>query len=214
MPYLPNLATSDRGLMKVSRKTLEEEVRRCDALGIDYLVVHLGSHGGKGTMVGIRNVSEAVNEAITESYGNPTVLLENMAGQRNSVGSSFDELKMILDKTKKSDRVGMCLDSCHAYAAGFDLGGRAAVDQTMAVFDESFGIEKLKVVNLNDSKGPLGSGLDRHENIGKGKIGEKGFKAFLHYPGIPDRPLIMETPYDDLEGMKESVAIVRSLMKR
>jgi len=211
MPYLPNLASPDRGMMKASRKTLDAEVKRCDALGIEYLVAHLGSHMGKGSMVGIRNVAGAFNEAISGSSGKTTLLLENMAGQKNSVGARFEELRQILDFVK-SERAAVCFDTCHSFAAGFDLAGQAAVKNTMALFDELVGMDRLKVVHLNDSKGPLGSNLDRHENIGKGKIGEKGFKSFLSYPEIIARPLILETPYSDLRTMKQSLATVRRLL--
>jgi deoxyribonuclease-4 len=213
MPYLPNLASPDRGMMRASRKTLDAEVKRCDALGIDYLVAHLGSHMGKGSMVGVRNVADAFNEAISGSSGETILLLENMAGQKNSVGARFEELKQILDLIKKSERTGVCFDTCHSFAAGFDLAGPAAVERTMGLFDELVGFDSLKVAHLNDSKGPLGSNLDRHENIGKGKIGERGFRSFLHYAGVTDRPLILETPYSDLRTMKESLATVRRLLK-
>lgn len=212
MPYLPNLASPSRATMKLSRHALNEEVKRCDLLGIEYLVTHLGSHLGMGTMVGVRNVAEACNEALGGSEGNATILLENMAGQKNCVGARFEELKQIIDLVGKSERVGVCLDSCHAYAAGFDLSSQLAVGQTMGLFEELVGYERLKVVHLNDSKGPLGSNLDRHENIGKGRIGRTGLKAFLCHPGILERPIIMETPYRDLKGEREAMAAVRRLL--
>jgi deoxyribonuclease IV len=213
MPYLPNLASPDKAAKKVSRFSLTEEVKRCDALGIDYLVVHLGSHLGKGIAVGISNVAEACNEALSESRGMASILLENMAGQSHSVGSRFEELKAILEKVKVDDRVGVCLDTCHAFASGFDLRDKSAVEHTMGLFEEVVGLDTLKVVHLNDSKGTLGSKLDRHENIGKGKIGRKGIRDFLHYPGIRDRPLIMETPYEDVRTMEQSIKLVRTLLR-
>lgn len=112
MPYLPNLASSERGIMKASRTSLDEEVRRCDVLGIDYLVIHLGSHMGKGTMVGVNNISEAVNEALAGSSGATTILLENMAGQKNCVGARFEELALILDRVRKNERAAVCFDTC------------------------------------------------------------------------------------------------------
>jgi deoxyribonuclease-4 len=212
MPYLPNLASSERGTLKASRQSLSEEVKRCDTLGIDYLVIHLGSHLGRGTMAGVRNISDAVNEAHSGSDGGTTVLLENMAGQKNSVGARFEELGLILDRVKKTDRVAVCFDSCHAFAAGFDLASEDAVEGTMALFDRCVGYDRLKVVHLNDSKGPLASNLDRHENVGKGKIGVRGMKAILHHAGMDKRPLIMETPFADTRAMKQSLATVRRLM--
>ena len=213
MPYLPNLASPEKSTMRISRYTLDEEIKRCDALGIDYLVVHLGSHLGKGAAVGISNVAGACNEAIAESEGETMILLENMAGQKNSVGARFEEIRGILDRVRVSGRVGVCLDTCHLYAAGFDLGGEEAVSNTMGLFGQVVGFERLKVVHLNDSKGTLGSRLDRHENIGKGKIGRKGIRAFLRYPGVRERPLIMETPYEDVGTMKMSLRLVRTLLR-
>jgi len=213
MPYLPNLASPERSTMKISRYTLDEELKRCDALGLDYLVVHLGSHLGKGTAVGIANVADACNEAVAGSDGETIILLENMAGQKNCVGARFEEIKAILGRVKAGDRVGVCLDSCHVFAAGFDLRNEEAVGVTMELFGEIIGIERLKVVHLNDSKGPLGSRLDRHENIGEGKIGRKGIRALLHYPGIGERPLIMETPYEDIRTMEKSIKLVRTLLR-
>lgn len=213
MPYLPNLASPERVIQAASRDTLDAELARCDKLGIDYLVIHLGSHKGGGTMLGVRNIATAINEALKESTGETMILLENMAGQKNSVGARFEDLELIMDNVRHSERVGVCFDSCHAFAAGFDLSNSDAVDRTMGLFDECVGYQRLKVIHLNDSKGDLGSNLDRHENVGEGRIGNKGMKAILHYKGIADRPLIMETPYEDTADMKSSLATVRRLMK-
>ena len=213
MPYLPNLASSERSTMKISRFTLGEEVKRCDALGIDYLVVHLGSHLGKGAAVGVANIAFACDEALAGSDGKTEILLENMAGQKNCVGARFEEIRGILDKTTERSRVGVCLDSCHLFAAGFDLRNEEAVEGTMELFNEIVGLEKLKVIHLNDSKGPLGSRLDRHENIGEGKIGRNGIRALLRYPGVAERPIIMETPYEDYKTMDKSIALVRALLR-
>jgi deoxyribonuclease IV len=213
MPYLPNLASPEKSTQKISRYTLDEEIKRTDQLEVDYLVTHLGSHLGRGTAVGIANIVGAVNEAIGGSEGKTTILLENMAGQKNCVGARFEEIRGILDRVKDADRVGVCLDTCHAYASGFDLKGDEAVAGTMELFDELIGLERLKVVHLNDSKGPLGSRLDRHENIGEGKIGRAGIKAFLHYQGMNERPIVMETPYEDVRTMEKGIKLVRTLMK-
>jgi deoxyribonuclease IV len=213
MPYLPNLASSEKSTMKISRYTLDEELKRCESLGIDYLVVHLGSHLGKGTVVGVANVAEACSRAIAGSEGRAMILLENMAGQKNSVGARFEDIRGILDKVGKTERVGVCLDTCHLYASGFDLGSDEAVRNTMGLFDEVVGFDRLKAVHLNDSKGSLGSRLDRHENIGKGRIGRRGIRSFLHYPGVREVPLIMETPFSDIGTMKASIRLVRTLLR-
>ena len=211
MPYLPNLATSEKALMKKSRFSLREEVNRCDLLGIDYLVAHIGSHMGKGTMVGVRNVAEACDEALQESTGKTVLLLENMAGQKNCVGARFEELKLILDLVKSRKRVGICLDTCHLLAAGFDLTSKEAVEKTMSLFDELVGLKEVKVVHLNDSKGPLGGALDRHEHIGLGQIGREGFRAFLNYDSVTDLPLLMETPVDDRRRDAQNLRTVKRL---
>ncbi len=212
MPYLPNLASSEPAIRKVSRNSLNEEVKRCDTLGIDYLVIHLGSHMGMGTMAGVKNVSEAINESLAGNTGATMILLENMAGQKNSVGARFEELLMILDRVKKNDRTAVCFDTCHAFATGFDLADEEAVGRTMALFDQLVGDDRLNVVHLNDSKGALGSNLDRHEHVGKGKIGVKGMRAILHHKSIKERPLIMETPFADVRATKQGLATVRKLM--
>jgi deoxyribonuclease IV len=212
MPYLPNLATSDKAYQKQSRASLKAEVGRCDALGIDYLVAHIGSHMGKGTMEGVKNVVAACNEALDASSGKTTLLVETMAGQSHSVGSRFEELRMILDGVKESERMGVCFDTCHVFAAGFDLSSKPAVERTMVMFGDIVGMKRLKVVHLNDSKGPVGSGLDRHEYVGKGEIGEKGFRAFLHYGDVAKLPLIMEVPVDEKTQYEENLRMGRRLI--
>ncbi|TLY13404.1 MAG: deoxyribonuclease IV [Thaumarchaeota archaeon] len=211
MPYLPNLATPVKALMRKSRSSLGEEVKRCDSLGIDYLVAHIGSHMGKGTMVGVRNVAEACDEALEESTGKTVLLLENMAGQKNCVGARFEELRLILDLVKKRKRVGVCLDTCHLLAAGFDMTSKEAVERTMSLFDELVGLKEIRVVHLNDSKGPLGGALDRHEHIGLGQIGREGFRAFLHHDSVTELPLLMETPVDDRRRDAQNLQTVKRL---
>ncbi len=212
MPYLPNLASPVKSVMKKSREALVAEVERCERLGIDYLVVHLGSHMGKGIETGIRNVAEACNIAL-KRRGKTVILLENSAGQKNSVGSKFEELSRIIDKIR-SRRVGVCLDTCHLLASGYDIRSENSVKETMKEFESKVGIERLLVLHMNDSKGDIGSNLDRHENLGKGKVGLEGFKAILRYNGIMDRPIILETPYRDMKTVKEDLETLRSILPK
>jgi deoxyribonuclease-4 len=212
MPYLPNLSASDKLYQKKSRASLREEVSRCGKLGVDYVVAHIGSHMGKGTMVGIKNVSEACNEALDANPNGVTLLVENMAGQKNCVGARFEELRMILDGVTQKDRIGVCFDTCHAYAAGFDLSSREGVGRTMELFDSTVGLKNLKVVHLNDSKGMLGGNLDRHEHVGMGRIGPEGLKAFLHHDHISKLPLLMEVPQDEKRTDADEIAYVRRLI--
>jgi deoxyribonuclease IV len=212
MPYLPNLSASEKLYQKKSRDSLKAEVARCSLLEVDYLVAHIGSHMGQGTMEGVKNVIGACNEALEANPGRTVLLIETMAGQSHSVGSRFEELRLILDGVKESKRMGVCLDTCHVFAAGFDLSNKPAVERTMGLFRDIVGKERLKVVHLNDSVGPLGSGLDRHEYVGKGQIGEKGFRAFLRYGDVARLPLIMEVPVDEKTQYEENLRLARRLI--
>jgi deoxyribonuclease IV len=211
MPYLPNLAASDALYQKRSRDSLKTEVARCSLLDIDYLVAHIGSHMGKGTMAGVKNVIGACNEALEGSPGKTVLLVETMAGQKNSVGSRFEELRLILDGVREAERIGVCFDTCHVFAAGFDLSSKPAVERAMGLFEDAVGKGRLGVVHLNDSMGPLGGGLDRHEYVGRGKIGERGFRAFLHHGDVAKHPIIMEVPLDDKSRYEESIRLARRL---
>lgn len=214
MPYLPNLASSDNLCKKRSRASLREEVSRCGKLGVDYLVAHIGSHMGKGSVVGIRNVIEACNEALDANPNTKTTLLvENMAGQSKCVGARFEELRMILDGVTQKQRIGVCFDSCHAFACGFDLSRPEGVASTLDLFDSTVGLENMKVVHLNDSKGLLGANLDRHEHVGMGRIGPEGFRAFLHNRHVLSLPMLMEVPQDDKRTDAEEIAYVRELIR-
>src|SRR5260370_4855083 len=134
-----------------------------------------------------------------------------MAGQRNSMGSNFPDVRKIIDGVKKRDRLGVCLDTCHAYAAGMDLHTEKGVNQTLATFDKDIGFDKLKVVHLNDSRGGQGSGVDRHEHIGMGYIGAKGFKTILHHEANRDLPCILETPAAERRDDNRPLPPVRKL---
>ncbi len=212
MPYLPNLASSDRGVMGRSRASLVDELDRSGRLGVDYVVAHIGSHMGKGSMVGVRNVVGACNEALDANPNATSLLVENMAGQKNCVGASFEELGMILDGVRQKDRIGVCLDTCHVFATGFDISSPEGVGAMLDAFDRAVGLERLKVVHLNDSKGPLGRNLDRHEHIGMGRIGEGGFRALLGHHVVSRLPLLMETPQDERRTDADELAYVRGLI--
>ncbi len=213
MPYLPNLASPNEENFKKSVDSLVEEIKRAGRLGIKYIVIHLGSHMGKGTVFGRKRVAEGVLKAMAVEEPEAMILLENMAGQRNSVGASFEDVKVILDEIGDEEKVGVCFDTCHAYAAGYDLATEKAVENTFKKFDEVIGLERLKVVHLNDSKGGLGSRLDRHENIGRGYIGKRGFRAILNYKPIIDRPMILETPVSNYKQYARDLEVLRGLIR-
>ncbi len=211
MPYLPNIASPEKKTYQKSVRSLIQELKRTGDLGLQYLVIHVGSHLGKGLAKGIEQVAKAVNTAFSKVNNDVVLLLENMAGQKNSVGSRFEDIRRILNLIDEEKRVGICFDTCHAFAAGYDLRTRKAVENTLRDFDEIIGLEKLKVVHVNDSKGDLGSGLDRHEHLGMGKIGERGFFEFVHHPAIRPLPLILETPVDSRGNFSTNLAKLREL---
>ncbi len=195
MPYLANLSCPKQTTYRKSVKTLIEELDRCNALGIPYIVTHLGSHLGKGRKVGLERLIEAIGSALDASEGKATLLLENTAGTRNSMGSSFEDMQEIMEHTTQS-RVAICFDTSHAFAAGYNLKDTESVNETIQKLDNTVGIDSLRIIHANDSKGKLGSRIDRHEHIGMGYIGDAGFKAILHTDVFRNLPLILETPID------------------
>jgi deoxyribonuclease-4 len=211
MPYLPNLSSPRKAIYNKSVKSLSAELERCAMLGIPYIVTHLGSHLGKGPEIGLERIVTAVNEAISKHKNNVMVLLENTAGTKNSMGSTFEEIKRILDGLETRERVGVCFDTAHAFAAGYDLRTAEKVNETFAKFDKVLGLALLKVIHLNDSKGELGSNRDRHEHIGMGHIGEEGFRALFKHEALKDLPFIMETPIDERRDEVGNIRKVREL---
>jgi len=210
MPYLANLASPKEDVYSKSVKTLKTELDRCRVLKIPYLVTHLGSHLGAGKNVGFQRIIRAIDEAYSSLNDEVTLLLENTAGTRNSMGGSFEDIRYIISNLRFPKHVGVCFDTAHGYAAGYDLRTPAAVEETIRRFDETIGFEKLCLVHLNDSRGGLGSHIDRHEHIGLGKIGEEGFKAILRSK-LSRLPLIMETPIDDRRSDIENLLKVLEL---
>jgi deoxyribonuclease-4 len=213
MPYLPNLASPKPEIYEKSVLALAAELDRCGKLGIPHLVTHLGHHLGDGIAGGRARVIRAINTALRESDTSVMLLLENTAGEKNSVGSSFEHIRGIMDGLDAQERVGVCFDTCHAFAAGYELRTEEGIAETLAQFDEQVGIGNLMVVHLNDTKGDRGSGLDRHEHIGLGFIGEKGFRCILHHPAIKNLPLVCETPVDDRRDDTGNIAKVRELAR-
>jgi deoxyribonuclease-4 len=211
MPYLPNLASPDKGLYEKSVSTLQAELIRCGTLRIPYLVTHLGHHQGSGAEEGRKRVMYAVNTVLTAVENEVMILLENTAGERNSVGSSFSDIRSVLDGVERRNRVAVCLDTCHAFAAGYDFRTPEVIRETLEEFDSRIGLDLLRLIHLNDSYGEKGSGYDRHEHIGLGHIGEEGFRAFLHHPAIRDLPLICETPEDERRHDVGNIQKVREL---
>jgi deoxyribonuclease-4 len=213
MPYLPNLASPKPDIYEKSIAALTAELDRCGRLGILYLITHLGHHLGDGIAGGRARVISAINTALGESNTTVILLLENTAGEKNSVGSSFEHIRGILDGIENHRRTGVCFDTCHAFAAGYELRTETGIADTLAQFDDQIGIGNLKIIHLNDTKGDRGSGLDRHEHIGMGFIGEDGFRNLLHHEVFSALPLICETPVDERRNDVGNIAKVRELAR-
>jgi len=209
MPYILNLASPDEEVYRRSVDSLAVELTRCAALDVPFLVTHLGSHLGAGRDRGIARVVEAINAAF-DLYDEPvTILLENGSGSGHQVGSSFEELLRILEGSD-AGRVAVCFDTCHAFAAGYELRTPEGLAETLEVLNDTIGFKCLKLVHLNDSMGALGSGIDHHEHIGLGEIGDEGFKLILH-SRLSEVPMIMETPMDDRRSDSDNMKKARDL---
>jgi deoxyribonuclease-4 len=213
MPYLPNLASPKSDIYDKSVAALASELERCSLLGIPCLVTHLGHHLGDGIAGGRERVVKAINAALKVSDNSVMLLLENTAGERNSVGSTFEHIRAIMDGINCQNRIGICFDTCHAFAAGYELRTETGISETMTQFDNAIGIHNLKMIHLNDTKGDLGSSLDRHEHIGMGYLGEGAFRLILHHPVLSALPLICETPVDERRDDVGNIEKVRELSR-
>ena len=211
MPYLPNLSSPEDDPFAKSLNSLSDEIKRCGKLGIPYLVAHLGSHKGAGDQKGIEKLVKAFTKAAAENQNDVSILLENTAGYKNSVGSNFEQLASIFFQLKPAKRFGVCLDTCHAFAAGHDLRTQKAATLTLEKFDSAIGIEHLKILHLNDSKGEIGCNVDRHEHIGLGKIGETGLSHVIKFANSKKIPIILETPIDDRRDDVGNIKKVKEL---
>ena len=209
-PYLLNLGSPKKDIYEKSVESLKTELLRANELGIGFVVTHLGSHLGYGKVNGLRRVVKALGNSLSTVEKDVVLLLENNAGTKNSLGSSFEDLQYITSRIRDSSQIGICFDTCHAFVAGYDLVSENAVNHTLHRLDETVGLSTLKLVHLNDSKGGLGSRLDRHEHIGFGRIGEIGFRNILRSE-LKTRPLILETPIDSRRNDIANLQKVREL---
>ncbi len=194
IPYLINLASPDDELRKKSIKAYIEDLKRADSLGAEYFVTHLGSHVGTGEEAGIKRFIESLNAIISKARPRCTILLENTAGSGNNLGYSFKHIKKIIDGVKDKNRIGVCLDTEHAFAAGYDISTKEGLDNTLKEFDDEVGLDRLKAIHFNDSMVKLGSRKDRHQHVGAGEIGKAGMKRIIKHPKLKGLPFIMETP--------------------
>ena len=211
--YLINLASPDPDLHRKSLDAFVEEMRRANDLGVPCLILHPGAHLGAGVQAGINRVARALNRAI-DRVGPPVrLLLETTAGQGSSLGSRFEELAAILERMRKPERAGVCLDTCHIFAAGYDIRSREGYEKTLREFDRLIGVGRIQAIHVNDSLKDLGSRVDRHSHIGKGRIGLEAFRCLVNDPRFVDVPKILETPKgEDMREDRRNLAKLRALM--
>ncbi len=212
--YLINLASPDNRLYKKSLNAFIEEMERADFLGIPYLVLHPGSHKGSGAEEGIQRVARALNQAIDRVGPSVTILLENTSGQGNCLGHRFEHLAAILERIDDGERIGVCLDTCHLFAAGYDIRKEKDYRSTLREFDRLIGIKTIKAFHINDSRKDMGSRVDRHCHIGHGFIGLEAFRCLVNDRRFRRIPKILETPKGpDLREDRMNLATLRSLLK-
>ena len=204
-PYTLNLCGEKEENRKFARETMADDLLRLEHLPGQYYNFHPGSHVGQGIEAGVDLIAQGLNAILWEDQ-HTTVLLETMAGKGSEVGGRFEELRAILDRVELSDKMGVCLDTCHVSDAGYDIIGD--LDGVLAEFDRIIGLEWLKAVHLNDSKNPPGSRRDRHERIGAGEIGLEALARVVRHPALRDLPFCLETP-NDLAGYQAEIALMR-----
>jgi deoxyribonuclease-4 len=212
--YLLNLGSPDRALRKRSIAAFIDELERCEILGVSNLVAHPGSHVGTGEDEGIKTIARSLNEVHTACPGYKVkVTLEITAGQGSNLGYRFEQIARIVDATKESDRLRVCFDTEHAFAAGYDIRTKEGYERTFMEFDEQIGIERLAAFHLNDSKKEFNSRVDRHEHIGKGHIGVEAFRLLLNDKRFWGLPMCLETPKGpDLAEDHENLTLLKSLI--
>jgi deoxyribonuclease-4 len=207
--YLINLASSDPEIYERSCGAARDELDRAETLGLSWVVLHPGSHVGRGEDLGLKRIAESIGLLLAQTDGYAAgILLETTAGQGSSLGYCFEHLAFIMEKVK-SFRLGVCIDTCHLFAAGYDLRTLPGYQQTLRELDKKVGLAHVHAVHLNDSKKPLGSRRDRHEQIGKGELGLDAFRYLLNDPRLRHLPMVLETPKGP--DMKEDVENLRTL---
>lgn len=214
--YLINLANPKKEMAQKSIKAFSEELMRSEKLSIPYVIMHPGSHVGEGVEAGLKQFVHNLDLAFERApeAKNVMVLIETTAGQGTNLGSTFEEIAFILENSKYFERLGVCLDTCHIFAAGYDFRTSETYKKTFAEFDQRIGLERLKFFHLNDAKKEMGDKVDRHEHIGQGKIGLEGFRSLLNDPRFAHHPMTLETPKGKelLEDI-ENLSVLKNLIK-
>lgn len=214
--YLINLAAPDADVWRRSKQAMVGEVRRAHELSIPWVIVHPGSHKGRGMAWGIKRIAEAINHTFEKTEGmGAGIALEVTAGQGDSIGHRFEELAAVIDLIEDNGRVRVCFDTCHAFAAGYELRTEEGYELTWREFDRELGIRNLIAIHLNDCKSEIASRIDRHTHIGEGKIGLKGFKLIMNDPRFKRIPMIIETPKaeDYIASDDKNLSLLRRMIE-
>ncbi|MBO5142391.1 MAG: deoxyribonuclease IV [Clostridia bacterium] len=209
-PYTINICSADEKTRRFGIDTMKDDLRRMEYTPNNLYNFHPGSHVSQGTEKGIELIIEALNEILTEDQ-TTIVLLETMSGKGSEVGRTFEEIKAIIDGVNLNHKLGVCLDTCHVYDAGYDIVNN--LDDVINEFDRVIGLDRLKAIHINDSKNPFASHKDRHEKIGEGSIGIEAFERIINHPKLKDLPFFLETPQEDLSGYGKEIEILKGLSK-
>lgn len=208
-PYTLNACSAKADVRTFALETFKDDIARMELIPNQLYNFHPGSHVGQGEEKGIEQIAEILNEVIFEDM-TTTVLLETMAGKGSEIGKTFEELNEIIKRVEQSDKVGVCLDTCHVHDGGYDIVN--SLDEVLEQFDKVIGIDRLKALHLNDSKNPIGAHKDRHEKIGEGYIGINAFEKIVNHPVLSTLPMFLETP-NELDGYAKEIELLRSLVK-
>jgi len=206
-PYILNLGSHNESTYNMSKGILKEDYQMLDKISIPYFNFHPGNHLGKGREYAVERIGEALNEIITGKE-NTMILLETMSGKGTEIGGTFEEIRAIIDKVKYNELIGVCLDTCHVYSAGYDIV--KDLDGVLDEFDRIIGLDRLKAIHLNDSMKEFNSHKDRHAKIGEGTIGLDGFKNIINHPKLRDLPFYLETP-NELDGYEYEIKLLRNM---
>lgn len=209
--YLINLCAPDEAKRKQSIEGMKGEIERCARYGIDRVVSHMGSHVGEGEEKGLEGIAESIRQVLDETPDTVTVLMETTAGQGSSLMHRFEHHAVILDRLQGHPRLGVCLDTCHIFAAGYDIRTPETFTQTFAEFERIIGFDRLRAVHCNDSKKGLGSRVDRHDHLGQGEIGEEAFRLLVTDERFAQIPILLETAIED-HGHERDLALLRSFI--
>ena len=207
-PYTYNLCSDKESVRTFAKDSLEEDLHTLELLPGNYLNFHPGSHMKQGAEAGIAMIADALNAIMFDGM-HTTVLRETMAGKGSEVGGRFEEIRAIIDRVERQERIGVCLDTCHVYDGGYDIVNDP--DAVVKEFDRVIGLQYLKAIHINDSKNPFASHKDRHEKIGLGSIGLSGFARIINHPALRELPFILETPQETNQGYAEEIKLLREM---